>query len=366
MKILLINWGDRKNPFGGGAEIHLEEIFSRIARYGNEIHLLCSAFRGSKKEEVIDDINIMRTGRRATFNFDARNFYLKKLSNEKFDIIVEDINKLPFYSPLWSKSPVLPVVPHLFGTTVFREASIPLAFYVYLWEKGLLKVYGKLDIEVISESTKEDLVRRGFDGNKVHVIHCGIDHNVYNPGGSKSATPLIVYVGRIKKYKRVDLPIRAVSILKKDFPDIKLVIVGDGDASAELKKLASKLLKPEDYEFTGFVTMEEKISWMRKAHLVMNTSEKEGWGLTGVEANACGTAVVASDSPGIRDSIIDNYSGILVKHGDCNALANAAASFLNNEKLRKTTEKNALERVKELTWENAAEKTLKLIERILT
>ncbi|MBN1619675.1 glycosyltransferase family 4 protein [candidate division WOR-3 bacterium] len=365
MKILLLNWCDRKNPLGGGAEIHLEEIFSRIAARGHEVFLMCSAFKGCKKEEIVEGINIIRTGRRATFNFDAKRFYKKNFASEKFDLLVEDINKIPFYAPLWSRSPVLPVVPHLFGTTVFREAPLPLAFYVYLWEKPLLKVYAKLHFEVISESTKEDLVKRGFDRDKIHVVHCGIDHEIYKPGGQKSPDPLIVYVGRLKKYKRIDLPIKAVKKLKKSFDKLKLVIVGDGDASLNLKKLAEKTLDEDDYEFTGFITLAEKISWMRKAHVVVNTSEKEGWGLTGVEANACGTAVVASDSPGIRDSIIDNYSGILVKHGDICALASTLENILSDEEKRKKLEIGALERVKALTWEIAAEKTFALIEKIL-
>ncbi len=364
MKILLLNWCDRKNPLGGGAEIHLEEIFSRIASRGHEVFLLCSAFKGCEKEEIFEGINIIRTGRRATFNFDAKNYYRKNLASEKFDLLVEDINKIPFYAPLWSRSPVLPVVPHLFGTTVFREAPLPLAFYVYLWEKALLKVYAKHNFEVISESTKEDLVKRGFDSDKIHVIHCGIDHDTYKPGGQKSPDPLIVYVGRLKKYKRVDLPIKAVNKIKNSFDKLKFVIVGDGDALPKLKKIAEKILYKDDYEFTGFIPLEEKIAWMRKAHVVVNTSEKEGWGLTGVEANACGTAVVASDSPGIRDSIIDNYSGILVKHGDVCALASTLEKILSDKDTRNRLELGAIERVKTLTWDLAADKTLSLIERL--
>ncbi|MBN1151458.1 glycosyltransferase family 4 protein [candidate division WOR-3 bacterium] len=365
MKILLINWCDRKNPLGGGAEVHLEEIFSRISRMGNEVYLLCSNFEGAKREETIDGIDIIRTGKRATFNFDARDFYIKNLRHEHFDIVVEDINKIPFYAPLWVKSPVLPVIPHLFGTTVFREAPFPLALYVYLWEKPLLKFYRDHEMEVISESTKEDLVKRGFVKDKIHVIHCGIDRSVYNPGGEKSAIPLLVYVGRVKKYKRVDLPLKALKELKRDFPGIKLVIVGDGDALTGLKKIASKMLNPEDYEFKGFVSLEEKVYWMRKANIVVNTSEKEGWGLTGVEANACGTAVVASDSPGIKDSIIDGISGILVRHGDLDDLTKAVSNLLKDVEQRKKIETGAIERVKDLTWENAAEKTYQLMERIL-
>lgn len=365
MKFLLLNWGDRKNPYGGGAEIHLEEIFSRIAKKGHEITLLCSEFKGCKKNEIIDNINIIRVGKRSTFNFDVKRFYIKNLRNKNYDIIVDDINKIPFYSPLWVKNPVLPIVPHLFGTTVFREVSFPLALYVYLWEKRLLKVYGKHVIEVISDSTKDDLIERGFYPENIKVVLCGINHNKYKPGNKKSDIPLIVFVGRLKKYKGIDIAIKSVSEVIKKIKNLKFIIIGSGDAQPYLEKVAQKYLPKSCYKFTGFISQEEKIKYLQEAHVVLNPSVKEGWGLTGVEANACGTVVVASDSPGIRDSLINGKTGILVKHGDIKAMSKEIIKFLQQDKLRKIFEINAIKRTKELTWIRSASETLEIIKSII-
>ncbi|MGC9366510.1 MAG: glycosyltransferase family 4 protein [bacterium] len=365
MKFLLLNWGDRKNPLGGGAEIHLEEIFSRISAKGHEVTLLSSKFPGAEDEELVDGIHIIRTGSRSFFNFQVRDFYIKNLRHHHFDLVVDDINKIPFYSPLWVRQPVLPVIPHLFGTTVFREVPFPLACYVHLWEKPLLKVYGNNVIEVLSDSTKQDLINRGFDPDKIEVILCGIDHDKYSPEGLKSSTPLIVYVGRIKKYKGIDIALRAFKQVLKQKPESKFVIVGSGDALKYLTNYASKLLPEQSYTFTGYVSEQEKVDWLRKAHLLLNPSEKEGWGLTGVEANACGTVVVASDSPGIRDSIINQETGILVPHGDHNAMAVEILNFLNNPELLKKFQRQAVARTKQLTWDLAAAQTLDLIERVI-
>ena len=365
MNILLLNWGDRKNPFGGGAEIHLEEIFSRIAKKGHNVTLLCSKFNNLPEEEIIDGIKIIRIGKRSTFNYDVRRYYINKLRFNKYDIVVDDINKIPFYSPLWVKSPVLPVVPHLFGTTVFKEVSFPLASYVYLFEKPLVKVYDNMLIEVISDSTKDDLIERGFQEENIRVVLCGIDHSIYCPEGDKNMTPLVVFVGRLKKYKGVNIAIDAVRIILDKIPNLMFVVVGSGDACDSFKKYARKVLPEKNFKFTGFISEKEKINWLRKAHVVVNPSEKEGWGLTGVEANACGSVVVASDSPGIRDSIVNNITGKLVPHGDYKTMATEIYRYISDEDLRVRIEKNAISRARKLTWEKASYQTYKIIKEVL-
>jgi len=275
------------------------------------------------------------------------------------------MNKIPFYTPLYVHGPVLAMVPHLFGTTVFQEAIVPLAVYVYLWELPIPLIYRRVRFEVISESTKEDLVARGIRSDLIHVVHCGIDRMVYHPGGSRDEDPLIVYLGRFKKYKRVDLLLSAMVKVKERVPRVKLLLVGGGDHLGALRELVERLGLSDTASFTGHVDEQEKVGHLRRAHLVVNTSPKEGWGLTGVEANACGTPVVASDSPGLRDSIADGKSGLLVPHGDVGALVEAIVRMLTDEELNWRLSRGAVDWAARFSWDAAAERTRQLIEEVV-
>lgn len=365
-KILLVNWQDRMNPLGGGAEIHLHEIFGRLAKGGDEVWLLCSSYPGAAPTEFVDGIRVVRRGGRFTFNLTAVRAYLQELADERFDIVVEDINKIPFYTPLYVSRPVLALVPHLFGTTVFQETVAPLAAYVYLWELPIPFVYRRVRFEVISESTREDLVARGIPRHHIEVVHCGIDRGLYRPGGRRDPDPLVLYLGRLKKYKRVDLLLKAMVTVKDRVPGARLILVGGGDNLEMLKRDAGRLGLSEIVSFPGHVREQEKVDYLRRAHVVANPSPKEGWGLTGVEANACGTPVVASDSPGLRDSIAGGESGLLVPHGDVGALADAIVSLLVDEDLNRKLSAGAVEWARRFSWDEAALRTRDLIEAIVS
>src|SRR3989337_2483224 len=197
LKILAINWQDISNPQAGGAEVHLTEILTRLIQKGHSVTLLCSGYERAAKSEEKDGIRIIRTGGRYTFNW-VLPFKLKKLlRHEKFDIILEDINKIPFFTPLFHKLPVLVIIPHLFSDSVFKEINFVLGLYIYLSEKPVSRVYKKFKFMVISESTKKDLVSRKIPAENIYVVECGIDHNLYknNPQEKKFDKPTTIYLG---------------------------------------------------------------------------------------------------------------------------------------------------------------------------
>lgn len=363
MRILALNWRDPHNPEAGGAEIHLHEILKRAVAAGHEVIHVSHAIQWLPEKEVIDGVQIHRHGDWYSYNFTLKK-YCQSLDLDSFDLIIEDICKVPVFSPKWSKTPVLAIVPHLFGTTAYREVSFFKALYVNMLEALIPKVYTKSNFVAISDSTKHDLVRRGIPANQISVIPCGIDTNFYKQDPSIPIEPhSLLFVGRLKKYKGVQHLLKAMKILQGKNIHTKLTVIGEGDYSHSLKLLVGKLQLQDDVSFEGFISQEDKLRFLQKAYIAVFPSAKEGWGLTVIEANCCGTPVVASDSDGLRDSVQNGKTGILVKHEDSNALALALEQILTNPEQREQFSKNALVWAKTFNWDLTGERMLKVMQK---
>ncbi len=366
MKILALNWNDLANPNAGGAEVHLEELLRRLVTYGHDVTLFCSGFKGCAREEMIHGVRIIRRGNRFNFNLLAP-FHLRRLArSQHFDLLIEDINKIPFYTPLYLRIKTLVVIPHLFATTVFQEINMLLGTYIYLAERPLVRVYRGLPFNVISESTAEDIAARGVPRADISIIHCGIDRALYSHDQSvqKYDRPTILYLGRIKKYKSIQHLIVAFTTIKEHIPDARLMIVGDGDYLPHLKSLATTLGLSESVEFPGFVSQAEKVERMRRAHVCVLPSLKEGWGLTNIEANSVGTTVIAANSPGLRDSVRDGVTGYLFEYGSTTQLAEQLKRVLLDEKTRQQLERGGLAWAEQFNWDSAARKFDELIRAV--
>jgi glycosyltransferase involved in cell wall biosynthesis len=363
VRILALNWRDPHNPEAGGAEIHLHEILKRAVKAGHEVIHVSHAVQWLPQKEVIDGVQIHRHGKWYSYNYTLKN-YCRSLDLSSFDLIVEDICKVPVFSPLWSSTPVLAIVPHLFGTTAFREVSALKAMYVNALEAMIPRVYGRSRFVTISNNTKHDLVRRGIDAGKISVIPCGIDTDFYihNPDIEQEAGRLL-FVGRLKKYKGVQHLLKAMKLLQQRNIEVNLTVIGQGDYSRSLKLLVGKLDLQDRVSFEGFVSQEEKLLWLQKAWVAVFPSAKEGWGLSVIEANCCGTPVVASNSDGLRDSIIDGKTGILVKHQDPVALADALESILTSTEKRNTFAENAIPWAKSFNWDQTGARMLEAMKQ---
>lgn len=355
MRVLLVNWQDSENPQAGGAEIHMHEIFGRLAAKGHEVRLLCGGWPDAPPRAHADGIEIYRVGTRHTFPFFARRHYERHLANWA-DVLVEDINKVPLYTPRWGAKRVVALVPHLFGSTAFQELAAPLAAAVWTAERPLGRVYRRVPFQAISESTAEDLEARGIPRSSVTVIYPGIDTVSYTPDPSeRSPTPVFAYLGRLKKYKGVHLVIRAFA--EMNIPEATLEIAGAGDYRDRLEALARSLDLGDRVRFLGRISEQEKLSLLRRSWATAFASPKEGWGITNLEAAACGTPVVASNSPGIRESVRHDVTGFLVPHGDTRAMAAAMKRLAESRALVESLGTAARSFAETFTWERAAEQT---------
>jgi len=367
VRILAVNWRDMRNPEAGGAEVHLHEILSHLVRWGHQATQISAGFEGCSPEEEIDGIRVLRRGHWFDANFTLPVFARRHMKHNGYDVVLEDINKLPFFMPLFTDTPVVPVIPHLFGSTAFRETNPLIASYVYVMERFIPVFFRKNRFIVISPSTKEDLARRGIDPERIDVVFCGLDHSRYRDLElERFERPTIVHLGRLRKYKSVEVVIGAMRIVREHVPDVRLVIIGDGPHKPFLEREAGRLDLDGVVEFKGFMGSEELVEYLNRSHVFFNPSPKEGWGLTVVEANACGLPVVASDRPGLRDSVRDGETGFLVPYGDEEAFARKAVMLFQDRDLWLRMSRAAIERVGELTWERCARGMEELLEGVIS
>ena len=366
MKILVINWQDIKNPFGGGAEVHMHEIFKRIAARGHDVTIYCCEVEGEPKEETIDGIKIIRNGSRSLFNYTVKKMYKSRFSHENFDIVIDDINKIPFYTPRFVKEPLLAISHHFFGKSIFREADFISGMYVYLAEMLVDKVYKNTPFAVVSQSTLDEFIERGFAGENFTIVPNAIEPDEYPMAvGQKDENPVISYFGRLKKYKSVDHLVRAFAIVSGKYPEAKLHILGRGDFMPKLKKLALQLGVAEKTTFFGFVSDEDKVKLLSNAWCMVNTSMKEGWGITNIEANACGTPVISADSPGLRDSVKEGLSGRLYEYGNVEKLSEILVELIENQDERNKLYHGSVEWASSFSWDKSADIMLELCRRVI-
>ena len=365
MNLLAFNWRDPRHPEAGGAELHLFEILRRAVRDGDQAVWLSERYAGAPAEDTIDGIRVHRAGTWYNAHLALGALYRKQFRRERFDLVLEDINKVPFYAPLYASAPVLAIVPHLFGTSAFQEASAPVAFVVWAHEALIPLVYRHVPFLAISESTRDDLTRRGIPRSRIAVARCGLKQEAYavRVPPAERQEPVVVFLGRLRRYKGAQHAIRAFPRVLASVPGARLDIVGDGPYRPALERLARSLGVAERVTFLGAVTQEEKVAALNRAQVAVNPSPKEGWGLTVIEANACGTPVVASRSPGLIESVRDGETGLLAPHGDPVALADAIVRLLTDRALRLGQAEAAVRWARTFDWEQCYRESRAVMDR---
>jgi hypothetical protein len=188
-------------------------------------------------------MDVHRTGGRHTFPLTAPAHFRRHLAAGRWDVIVEDLNKVPVYTPLWSRAPVVLLVHHLFGRTAFEEASLPVAGVTWLLERTVPALYRRLPVQAVSESTAQDLVERGFARERITVIENGVDLDFYSPSGevARFADADHAVPGQAEAVQAGGPAIRALARLRADGCAARLIVAGQGDARGELERLSAEL-----------------------------------------------------------------------------------------------------------------------------
>jgi glycosyltransferase involved in cell wall biosynthesis len=372
MKILILNWKDIKHPNVGGAEIIVYELAKRMVRDGHQVTWFCRNYIYGKSEETIDGINIVRRGNLITTYFYAPLYYwgLK----DKPDIVVDMSNTYYWQTPLWAlKSKRVAYLNQLAQEVFDYEFPKVISFIGKFLERIQYLTYKKTTILTYSESTKKDLISMGIPGKNIFCFHLGIDHLRYLPG-KKEKYPLFLCVSRLVKMKRTDLVIGAMKEVIKSLPNAKLIISGFGYERKRLELYRNYLgleknvfFLDENNLFFKKDDKDAKVRLMRSSWALVFPSVKEGWGMTVTECAASGTPTIASDVTGLRDSVVDGKTGLLVSSNPTEMeIAKAMIKIGSNSKFREKLSKNAISWSKNFTWERCFEEFMSALNETKT
>jgi glycosyltransferase involved in cell wall biosynthesis len=168
-------------------------------------------------------------------------------------------------------------------------------------------------------------------------------------------------VGRLKPYKNVDVIIKAFAQVYASYPKARLAIMGEGETWESLVTLIHELGLKKAVTMYGKVSDEQKSTILSKSWAMLQPSMVEGWGITVIEANASGTPVIASNVPGLKDSILHGKTGVLVPPGDVDQFARCLIDFILHERYRLYLSQHAYIWSQQFSWEKSAQIFMKVL-----
>lgn len=348
MRVLILNWRDIRSPRGGGAERVTHEVALRLVKRGHEVTWLSSASDGLPASDVIDGVSVLRRGSEAT-----TRLYAPSLARQiPHDVVLEEINTLPYLAPLWSRVPVLLYMNQLAREVWWYEAPFPVAGLGWLSEPIYLRAYRGCDAVTISNSSRDDLRRLGIRGT-ISVAPMASDIARVEVLGGKAMTGSLIAVGRLTPSKRYGHAIEALAELRVHRPAATLTLVGEGRSRAQLERLANRKGLGDVVSFAGRVSEEAKNQLLRTSDILLGTSVREGWGLTVTEAAAQGTPSVVYNIPGFRDAVINGRTGLITEPNP-SSLAVGVRALLADPMLYERVRVGAWESFGWETYEGAA------------
>ena len=362
IKILALNWRCTDHPQAGGAEMNLFEQARRWAREGHEVTVFCSdpgREHAPLRNDFVDGIRVVRRGGRFTVYLYAALFLL--MNSWRFDRVLDVANGIPFFAPLFSRRPVVLLVHHVHDRQWFAEFPVPLATVGWFLERRVVPLlYRRRPVIAVSPTTRDALAETGVPVSHISVVYNGVEETQFSANGAHRAGRRIAYVGRVKKYKRLDRLVRMMPALRDRFPDVHLDIAGSGDAEPLIRSLIDELGVHENVTVHGYVEERKKAELLDRAAVFATPSMHEGWGLSVIEANAHGCPAVAYDVPGLRVAIQHGKTGLLAADDD--TFRAALCVFLGDAGARSRYSAAALDWAGRFTWESCAAQTLEVLQ----
>jgi glycosyltransferase involved in cell wall biosynthesis len=349
-RVHVLAWRDLDDPDAGGSEVHADEFMRRWAAAGLDITHRTSAAIGQPAMADRNGYHVVRRGSRySVFPRAVGSEWVRRMG--RYDALVEVWNGVPWMSPLWCHKPRITFLHHVHGPMWDQLLPRPLAGVGRALEARFAPPFYRRTLTLTpSDATRDDLVGLGFRPDRVVAVNNGVDA-MFQPGGLRSPSPVVLGVGRLAPVKRHDELIEAAVIARRRVPDLQLVIIGDGPLRPALEARIAGHGAQEWISLAGRLTHAELVAEYQRAWLVSSASLAEGWGLTLTEAAACGTPAVATDVSGHRSSVVDGVTGVLAP---LDQLGQTMADVLLDDDRRTALAAAALARAQTLTWDASA------------
>jgi glycosyltransferase involved in cell wall biosynthesis len=365
VKVLWLSWKDRHHPQSGGAETVSGEIMDRLVRDGHEVKMITARYKNSKDHEIVNGVEVFRTGNRYTVYLKAKNFYKTKQLKDWPDIVIDEMNTIPFGSAYYVNAKNILLCYQLAREVWLYQTMFPLSIIGYASEPIMLRALAR-KYELVateSESTKKDLGKYGF--TNVEIFRVGTYLPPVKELPSHKRMNLILSLGSIRPMKRTLDAIKAFESARDKDMSLEMVVAGDSSSSYAKKVIAyvEKSRHKNAIQIKGRVSQAEQLKLMSNAAIILVTSIKEGWGLIVTEANGQGTPAIVYDTDGLRDSVIDKKTGLLCTNKDYEDMADKILSLLSDKQQYETLQRNAWEFSKQFTFENSYRDFLSIISR---
>lgn len=365
----MLSWRGPKHPNAGGAEISTHEHAKGWVVAGHNVVLFTSAFRGGREEEIIAGVKIKRKGKQIFgVQWEALKWYLFG-RHQKFDLVVDQFHGLPFFTPLYVRAKKMAFI-HEATKEVWRLNPWPFPFnlipYILgtIFEPMIFKLYCHVPFMTVSNSTKDDLVNWGIPRKLITVVHNGVRIPSIK-SIKKENKKTLIFLGALSKDKGIEDAIKAFSLISKKDSSWQFWIVGAVFKGYlyKLKELSKKLGIKNRVKFWGYISEQKKFKLLSRAHLAINPSVREGWGLVVIEAASVGLPTVGYNVAGLKDSIINDSTGILCDPNpiDCSS---SILSLMSDMKKYERLRKNCLKWSKNFSWEKSSKESLKLVNEI--
>lgn len=383
MKVLLLCWRDTGHPEGGGSERYLERVAEHLARDGHRVVFRTAAYPGAPRRSTRAGVRFSRAGGnygvyvRAAVAMTAARFGLGPLARElggRPDVVVDTQNGIPFMARVFSGAPTVLLTHHchreqwpVAGPVTGRVGWLIESVVSPVVHRGCRYV-------TVSLPSRDDLVELGVRADDITVIRNGVDPLPADPAAAAAeaaaaeaddaagmhaitgsdAGPRLVTLSRLVPHKRIEHAIDAVAALVPEHPGVVLDVIGSGWWRDELLDYAGRRGVARHVIFHGQVSEEEKHALLARADLHLMPSRKEGWGLAVIEAAQHGVPTIGySSSAGLRDSVVDGQTGLLVGDGPGELVA-AVRRLVEDPRLRARMGGAARARAATFSWEATA------------
>jgi glycosyltransferase involved in cell wall biosynthesis/O-antigen/teichoic acid export membrane protein len=356
LHILVLTDRDWTHPEGGGTGTNLYGQISRWVAWGHRVTVIAGTYPGAQKVERLGpNLELHHLGTRRTVFPRAFWAVRRQGIGADADIVVEVVNGIAFFTPLWLRRPRVALVHHVHRRMYVEEYGRWGALAAFLLETLPLRLlYRATPFLTISEAARADLVALGVPRERIHVSYLGVEPSQFREV-ERAAEPTLLYFGRLKQYKRIELVLDCLEAI----PRARLEIAGDGDHRAALEADIERRGLGDRVIMHGYVPEEDKAAIYGRAWVALTASSAEGWCLTVMEAATCGTPSAALRVGGLPESIVDGKTGVLADAPE--ELVRRVGDLVADPAERDRLGAAARDRAREFTWERTAGENLEVL-----